>query len=57
LSPPDDRGNSRRVSEEEIQLVLKDVEKRKRLATALSRAMWEEEKEDMVRDRARGMKG
>ena len=56
MSPPDDRGKVNRVSEDDIKEILKDGKKRKRLATALSRAMWQEEKEQLERERARGMK-
>ena len=56
MSPPDDRGKVNRVSEGDVKEILKDEKKRKRLATALSRAMWQEEKEQLERERARGMK-
>jgi hypothetical protein len=57
LSRPDENDQKHRLSQKEIRELLNDTRKRKRLAAALSRAMWEEEREQLETEDERRMKG
>ena len=56
MSRRDDQDKGKSISNTEIRELLSNEEKRKRLASALSRAMWEEEKALLESERRRGMK-